>query len=151
MSNRQSILFFLFAFCFVSLFFILVLFINSGPIDNIKYDWGDTFTMEQKHSRDELWRTSSTEAIQKGKQLYEINAIGDVSIFLNQIKQGKYGSSEVEIYKVLTNGAPDPRFHSLEYLPSAVRWNLTHYIRSQMPNPKQASSFEWRSLDEEGI
>lgn len=149
--SNKPVLFMLFSLGFVAVFFMFVFLLNQGPIDNVEYEWGDTFTMEQKASRDKVWRTSTESAIEKGKKLYEVNAIGDVGEFFTQIKQGEYGSSEVEIYKALTNGVSDPRFHSLEYFPSQVRWSLTHYIRSEMSNPKIATLDEWQSLDEEGI
>ena len=149
--SNKPVLFVVFSLGFVAVFFILVFLLNQGPIDNVEYEWGDTFTMDQKIARDKVWRTSTDSAIEKGKKLYEVNAIGDVGEFFAGIKQGKYGTSEVEIYRALTNGVSDIRFHSLEYLPSQVRWNLTHYIRSEMPNPKVATLDEWQSLDEEGI
>ncbi len=149
--NTKAVLFMLFSLGFVALFFILVFLLNQGPIDNMEYEWGDTFTLEDKANRDKLWRTATDSAVEKGKQLYEVNAIGDVADFFVKILQSEYGSSEVEIYKALTHGVSDPRFHSLEYLPSQVRWNLTHYIRSEIANPKASTVDEWQSLDEEGI
>ena len=89
--------------------------LNVGPIDKVVYEWGDTFTMKQKSERDRMWRSSTDEAIQNGKILYDINAIGDVGLFFEEIKNGKYGTSEVDVYRTLTNGVADPRFNSLEH------------------------------------
>ena len=146
-----SLIFFTFVFVLTMLFFLMVLWVNKGPIDTSEWETAIPFTIEEKNQRNQTWRASSPEAIAKGKKLFDIQVFGQLEPIFDLIQQGEYGSTEVELYRVLTYGLPGTAFRSWEYLPQVVRWQIVHYIRSQMPQPKASSTADWQALDQEGI
>ncbi len=131
--------------------FVIAFQFNQGPIDQKDWEGIDSFTSKDKIERDKAWRSSSQEAIELGKKLYEINAIGEARDVLDRVKQGEYGSSEVALYRVLSHGIPGTKLRSMDHLPQRVRWNMVHYVRSEITNPKSATEKEWDSLNNEGI
>lgn len=146
-----NLIFFTFVFVLTLLFFLLVLWVNQGPIDQTTWETPDTFTLAEKTQRDQLWRTSTPDMIQQGQKLFEIQVFGQLRPIFDLILQGEYGSSEVELYKVLTYGLPGTAFRRWDYLPQVVRWQMVHYIRSVIPNPQTSSTADWKALDAEGI
>ena len=151
-SNSIDTFIFISVFILVILFFFLTLwFFNKGPIDEASEPAASVFTPEERSQRDQTWRTSSPAVIEKGKQLFEIMVLDDLKPIFNLIKAGEYGSTEVELYRVLTHGLPGTIFRRWDYLPRDVRWQMVHYIRSEMSDPQVATSDQWAALKEEGI
>ena len=151
-SNRIDSFIFVFIFIFVMVFFVLtLLFFNKGPIDETVEPSASAFTSEEKEQRDQTWHTSSPTAIEKGKLLFEIMVFDDLQPIFDLIKAGEYGSTEIELYRVLTHGLPGTVFRRWDYLPRDVRWQMVHYIRSEMSKPQIATADDWEVLKEEGI
>ena len=146
-----SLIFFTLVFVLTLLFFLLVLWVNKGPIDQSEWDVATSFTLEEKRQRNQSWRTATPEAIEQGRKLFDIQVFGQLEPIFDLILQGEYGSTEVQLYRVLTYGLPGTAFRSWEYLPQVVRWQMVHYIRSRMSEPQTASAKDWQVLDEEGI
>ncbi len=151
-SNSIDSFIFIFVFVFVILFFFLTLWLfNRGPIDEAVESQASIFTSEERTQRDQTWYTSSPAVIEKGGQLFEIMVLDDLRPIFDLIKAGEYGSTEVELYRVLTHGLPGTIFRRWDYLPRDVRWQMVHYIRSEMSEPQMATADEWEALKEEGI
>ena len=151
-SNRIDAFIFVFVFIFVMVFFIFTLwFFNKGPIGETLEPSASPFTSEEKVQRDQMWQTSSPAAIEKGKQLFEIMVFANLEPIFDLIEAGEYGTTEVELYRVLTHGLPGTIFRRWDYLPRDVRWQMVHYIRSEMSEPQMATADEWEALKKEGI
>ena len=151
-SNSIDSFIFIFIFAFVMLFFFLTLWLfNRGPIDEAAEPSASAFTSDEKVQRDQTWYTSSSTSIEKGGQLFEIMVFEDLRPIFDLIKAGEYGSTEVELYKVLTHGLPGTVFRRWDHLPRDARWQMVHYIRSEMSEPQRATADEWDALKKEGI
>ena len=151
-SNSIDSFIFIFVFVFVILFFFLTLWLfNRGPIDEAVESPASIFTPEERTQRDQTWYTSSPAVIEKGKQLFEIMVLDDLQPIFDLIKAGEYGSTEVELYKVLTHGLPGTIFRRWDHLPRDARWQMVHYIRSEMSEHQMATDDEWEALKKEGI
>lgn len=146
-----SLIFFVVVFVLTILFFVLVMWVNKGPIDKVVWEPVAPFTLEEKRQRNQVWRTSTPDMVKEGKQLFDIQVFGDIKPVFDLIKQGKYGRTEVELYRILTYGVPGTAFRNWDYLPQVVRWKIVHYLRSQMQQPQTASPADWDALDREGI
>ena len=150
-SGLLTLIFFTAVFALTIFFFVIVLLINKGPIDQAEGELPAPFTSDEKIQRDQLWRNSTPDFFKQGQKLFDIHVFGDVQPLFDLIQQGKYGSTEVELYKVLTYGIPGTALKTGDYLPKSVRWKIVHYIRSQMPNPQSSTASQWASLEKEGI
>ena len=151
-SNSIDSWIFVTVFVLVILFFLLTLWVfNKGPIGETVEPSSSPFTSEEKAQRDQAWYTSSPNVIEKGKQLFEIMVFDDLQPIFDLIKAEEYGSTEVELYRVLTYGLPGTIFRRWDYLPRDVRWQMVHYIRSEMSEPQIATEDEWEALKKEGI
>ena len=150
-SNKAGIRIFGVVFVATLVLFAVVMVINKGPIDKTMWEEGPTFTAEEKAARDQEWRKSTSEAVQAGQKLYEINIFGPRAAVFEEVLAGKHGSSEVEVYRILTHGIPKTQLTRMDFLPQSVRWQMVHYIRSKISNPASASAADWSALDEEGI
>ena len=151
-SNRMDSFIFISVFVLMILFFLLTLWwFNKGPIDRIAEQQGSPFTLEDKMQRDQQWHVSSPDSIKQGKNLFDVLVLGDLKPIFDLIRQGEYGSTEVELYRVLTYGLPGTIFRRWDYLPQIVRWQIVHYIRSEMSTPQKATTSEWEALRKEGI
>ncbi len=150
-SSKAESVIFASIFIFIILFFLLTLWINKGPIDQPEQTQVASFTEEERLQRNQQWQTSSPLAIKEGQKLFEVLVFGQLQPIFDLILQGEYGSTEVELYKILTYGLPGTIFKSWDYLPQFARWQIVHYIRSTMSEPPSATKDEWDTFNKERI
>jgi mono/diheme cytochrome c family protein len=138
--------------------FVLAIATNPGSPEKAATPWG--FTKEEKKARHEEFRKSTPAKVELGRQLYATNcaychsenAVPDYVVSRIQGEGLKLtDTSEVGLYRMITNGIRESTMKRGDYLSFDSRWALVHYLRSLASAPAASSSGDWSNLDAEGI
>ena len=148
----------LFAFAVALAVIVLSVVTNPGSADKPGRPW--EFSKEAKQERHRSITSATPEHIDLGKQLYVVNCAhchtagggADYVVLRLQGEGLKFTStSEVDLYRTITNGLRDTTMGRGDYLNFAARWAIVHYLRSLTQSPKSSSSGDWSALEKEGI
>lgn len=146
-----------FAACFAvaTLFFIVIVFLQPGPVDAMGEELPTGMTSEENIARKEKWYQTSAEAIQRGAEVYTLNCAychnQSGAAVLDRMKSGslKNGGKQIELFRTITRGMEGQ--HRFEYLVENDRWALVHHLRSLNPNLPSSSKSEFKKYLKEGI
>ena len=128
------------------------MFFNKGPIDETVGTLKLLLLHQRKKNKGIKHGTHPPLLLlKKGSCFLRLWSFDDLQPIFDLIKAGEYGSTEIELYRVLTHGLPGTVFRRWDYLPRDVRWQMVHYIRSEMSKPQIATADDWEVLKEEGI
>ena len=146
-----------FAACFAvaTAFFIVIVFIQPGPVDAKSDALPQGITSEENQARKEKWYESTAESIQRGGEVYSLNCAychNDSNLgILEKVKTGelKHGGKQMDLFITITKGMTGK--HRFEYLVENDRWALVHYLRSLNPNLPSSSKSDFKKYLKEGI
>lgn len=148
----------LIGFAIAIVVFAFVVYSNPGSPEAAARPWG--FSKEENRARNEEFRKSTPTKVELGRQLYATNCAychsegGTPDYVIGRI-QGEglklADTSEVGLYRIITNGIRETTMKRGDYLSFDSRWALVHYLRSLAKTPMESSSGAWADLDAEGI
>lgn len=141
-----------------TIFFAFVMLTQPGPVDS-KAKAAAGLTHEEYIQRKETWIKSTSEAIQQGQVLYNLNCAychggADNNLILSRFQSGdlKYGKTELEVYAVISKGINGTTMTRMDHLHESERWSLVHYLRSLNSNLPTTKKSHWKIFfSEQGI
>lgn len=156
-SNAGGMMIFAISMVVVLPFFIYVIIKNPGPLDKKEPTLAGSYTHEEQSQRLKEWHATSPEAVERGKNLYVINCAGCHSgqgddVVLKNAKAGtfKQGTSAADIYNTIVHGVPGSMAR-MDYFAKKERWDLVHFISSQLPNVPEVKKETWDHITTEEL
>lgn len=156
-SNSGGMLIFAISMIVVIPFFVYVIIKNPGPLDKKEPTISGSYTNAEQAERLKEWHSTSAEAVERGKELYAINCAGCHSaqgddFVMKNLKSGtlKQGTSAIALYNTIVKGIPGAK-NRMDYFPKKERWDLVHFLSSQLPSVPDVSKSDWENITSEEL
>lgn len=154
-ANRGGMIFFTVSMIATVVFFVFVVASQPGPIDQVKKP-APGMTQAQYKDLKRQWGKATPEKVVRGKKLFETMFSifeGGTDFIIENFKSGelKNHTGEISVFRLAGNGFSLDGRGQTDYISQEDRWNITHYIRSVLDNPKTSSDSDWKDYLNENL